>query len=244
MLGLEHIVFMLVSFKLIALVARRFKDASQRQISFFIKFFAVVMAMFDPIYWVWEFYHFGRLDLSTTLPLYFCSLCWMSMPFVAFTRRESLVNRVALSYICTLNVIMGTLGLVFNVYLNSYSILSFVPIRSLIYHVFMILIPAVLWSSGYYRPQKRDLRLFFIPVVILYIPAAITHIMFGWDYCYMNGGKGTTVEIFSSVMPRGLFIVTMFVFLYTISCLFFFFPYFAYEKIRKNREGLEEIYYR
>ncbi len=242
MLGLQHITFMLISFIFILIVAFKFKNNNKRQINFFIKFFTIVMLLFDPIYWFWEIYNFGKINIATSLPLYYCSLCWICMPFIAFTKPNSKVNRTALSYICTLNILMGIFGLVFNVYLNRYPLFSFVPIRSLIYHVFMLLIPAVLWISGYYRPKKSDLKLFFIPVLLLAIPCIITNILYGWDYCYIGGGIGTPIAIFSKILPKPIFIICMYAFLYSAGVMLFFVPYFTYAKIKRNKESLEKVY--
>lgn len=104
---------------------------------------AVLMLFFDPIYWLWELRHFGVLNPATTLPLYLCSLFWLLLPPAMFARHDTF-RQMACAAVCTLGLMCGVFGLVFNVYLNQYPFLSFVPVRSLLYHIMMILVPTAM----------------------------------------------------------------------------------------------------
>ncbi len=187
----------------------------------FIKFWAVAILFFDPVYWIWEARTFGSLNFATTLPLYLCSLFWMLLPVAAFAK-PGLLKRIALSNICTIGILCGIFGIVFNVYLNVHHFLSFVPLRSLLYHLIMVFVPSLLWASGYYRPKALDSLLCFIPIAVLLIPCLLLNRLFGWDYCYTAGGIGTPLEHLSSHLPRSIFLIILFLGLLLINWLIFY----------------------
>lgn len=203
------------------------KGKSKRQIELFLKIAAIVVLFFDPLYWFWELKTFGKFDFATTLPLYLCSLFWMLMPIAAFCK-DGVLRRIAISNICTVCLLFGAFGIVCNVYLDRYPLFAFVPMRSLLYHVIMVVVPSVMWTSGYFRPRSKDCILGFIPVLVLLIPCLVLNKIFGWDYCYTGGGIGTPLEILSSHMPRlafllilfgGIFLIILFAFYFkTIKC--------------------------
>lgn len=70
-----------------------------------------------------------------------------------FARREW-IRQTASATVCTVGMLGGVFGLVFNIYVGQYPFFSFVPLRSLLYHAMMILVTAAMWASGYYRPGR------------------------------------------------------------------------------------------
>lgn len=218
-----HIGFMVFTAAAVFYISLKLKNSPTDYIEKFLKISALIMLLFDPIYWAWEYINFGKLELSTTLPLYICSLFWILLPFAAFSKNE-LVKRIAMSNICTVGAIGGILGIFFNVYLDRYPFFSFVPIRSLLYHFMMILVVSVLWSSKYYTPQIKDTFLCFVPVLTLLVPCIAANAMFGWDYCYTNGGKGTPLEILSKSMPKGAFLFLLYATMFVVINIVFYLP--------------------
>ena len=146
------------------------------------------------------------------------------MPFAAFGKHGGITQRIATSCICTIGVIGGILGMAFNVYLIDQPFFSFVPMRSLIYHMLMLIVPVVLWSSKYYKPKLLDAILFYIPVLVLLVPAYFLNVKFGWDYCYLNGASGTPLELITKHMPRGTFNFSLYFAMYLSSVSLFFMP--------------------
>ena len=224
MFSQEHILFMLIEFMVVAALCYWLHALPKEKIKKLLACTALVVLCFDPAYWLWEYRFFGAFRWETTLPLYFCSLFWLLMPIAAFSKKQGFMWRSALSCICTLCLVAGVFGTVFNVHLNAYPFWSFVPLRSLLYHFFMIAVPAVLWTSRYYQPQPRDLILFFVPVAVLFLPCAVLDGLFGWDYCYLNGGIGTPLELISRGLPRPVFALILYVFLYLVVGAIFYIP--------------------
>ena len=183
--------------------------ASSASVERFLRYCAAAALAFDPAYWIWELRSFGQLDLSRTLPLYLCSLFWLLFPLALFARRESL-RQMARATICTMGMLGGVFGLVFNVYLSQYPFFSFVPVRSLLYHMLMVLAASVMWAGGFYRPQSEDRWRCFYPVAALVGICLVCNRFFGWDYCYTGGGLGTPLERLSGPLPLGLFLLILY----------------------------------
>lgn len=207
------------------LTVRWASGATRSQVERVLKVCAVLAVCFDPAYWVWEVRRFGQIDPATTLPLYLCSLFWLLLPVAVFARRE-LLRQMAAATVCTTGLLGGVLGLVFNVYLDRYPFFSFVPVRSLLYHLLMVLTACILWASGYYRPQSRDRLLCFVPVAALVGVSLALNRLFGWDYCYTAGGPGTPFARLSAVLPRGLFLAVLYGGLLLLIQVLFYRPFF------------------
>ena len=195
MFQLPHLIVLAVTAALIPVVWRRASRLDQAAAARYVKVCALLAVLFDPVYWVWEIRSFGSIDPATTL--------------AAFAR-EGIVRQTAAASLCTIVMLCGVLGLVFNVYLNHYPFFSFVPLRSLLYHMLMILVPTGMWASGYYRPQPRDRFLFFIPVLLLVAVSLPLNRLYGWDYCYTAGGTGTPLALLSARMPKIFFLLLLY----------------------------------
>lgn len=204
-----HLILILITFISVPLAADFIINQGDKLVDQCLKILAIVLLFFDPVYWGWEWMNFGKLNIETTLPFYLCSLFWILMP-IAVYGKPGFVKRAALSNIATVGLFCGILGFVFNTHLNIYPIGSFVPVRSLLYHYFMIFVPVLLWKSGYYKPESGDEILAFIPVCLILIPGGIMNYLYGFDYGYTGGGIGTPLIHISSRMPRPLFLLGLY----------------------------------
>lgn len=209
MFSLNHILFMLGTFLSTYYISNWLKDKSVDFVDKYMKFFTVVVLAFDPIYWIWEWNTYGGVDLSTTLPLYICSLFWIMLPLAVFSKNEAL-KRSAMSNICSVGFLGGVFGLVFNTHLNYHPFFSFVPMRSLLYHFLMILISMTMLSTGYYKVKSGDANLAFIPFMLILIPSVLLNLAYGWDYCFTGGGIGTPLESISSLVSRPTYFVMLY----------------------------------
>ena len=204
-----HIAVLVCTALFTVLACRWARSAPREAVARWLRVGAVAVLLFDPAYWLWEVGSFGRINPATSLPLYLCSLFWLLLPPAVFARRNWL-GQMAASAVCTVGLLGGVFGLVFNIYLNRYPFLSFVPVRSLLYHMLMVLVPAVMWSSGWYRPRREDRYRCFVPVAALVGVCLVLNRLFGWDYCYTAGGVGTPLEKLSGVLPGGLFLLVLY----------------------------------
>lgn len=194
---------------LVAWIVIKGKTWEEKKVIRWLKVCALAVLLFDPAYWFWEARTAGRLDPSTTLPFYLCSLFWMLLPAAVFAKSDRL-RQTATAAVCTVCLLCGVFGLTFNIYLDHYPFFSFVPLRSLLYHMMMILVPTAMWATGYYRPRPEDRYGCFLPVGLLLSVCLVLNRLFGWDYCYTAGGLGTPLERVSAVLPKGLFLLVLY----------------------------------
>lgn len=206
MFGPAHILVILATAVLLPPTCAAARRAAPETVVRCLKGCAVAALFFDPAYWVWEVRTSGSIDFATALPLYLCSLFWLLLPMALFARREW-IRQTASATVCTVGMLGGVFGLVFNIYVGQYPFFSFVPLRSLLYHAMMILVTAAMWASGYYRPRPADRYRCFLPVAMLVGVSLVLNSLFGWDYCYTAGGIGTPLERLSAVVPRGIFLL-------------------------------------
>lgn len=222
MFSLPHIIIIIFTAILVPIYCNHLKNCDRAHIDNFFKVSAVCSVMLLCIYWVWEYIEIGFFHWETTLPLYLCSLFAFCLPIAVFTDKKSFINRIALSNAATMGFAGGVLGLIFNVYLDMHPFFSFVPLRSLSYHIVMILVSTALWATKYYRPKKGDEYLCFIPLLILMIPAIALRIAYGWNYLYTANMDGTPIAFLNKYIPNPVLFIALYSFLWFCLRLIFF----------------------
>lgn len=216
MLGIEHITYMGVIL-IITIILHKLIKRNNIDFDKYLKYTAVISLFLDPIYWVWEYFTYGYFSFDTTLPLYICSLFWMVYPIVAFSKKRGNLYRSALSSLLTIVFFGAILGMVFNTHIGNYGFWHFRVQMSLFYHSLMMISITLIWTSGYYKFESRDRYLFPIPLLLLMIPSYIVDSLYGYDYCYFNGGKGTVLQYFSDFLGIPLFVIVFYTILFTIA---------------------------
>ncbi len=209
MLGIKHIIYMFFVL-VITFVLHKMVKSNKINFDKFLKVSAIIAVCLDPLYWVWEYIQFGYLDAKITLPLYICSLFWYLTPIIAFSKKRGIIYRMALSCLSTVVYFGAILGMVLNNHLNNYSFWHFIPQRSLFYHALMFWVITIIWSSGYYKVGKKDNVYFMAPLFALLVPAYIVDKMYGYDYCYFNGGSGTAMDFFIDKLGMPLFLTVLY----------------------------------
>lgn len=221
MFSIAHLSLIALTAITVPLLSKYIIHGGSDKVESTLKFLAIAILFFDPAYWIWEWVHFGHFDIETTFPFYICSLFWILMPIAIFAK-EGVLKRSALANISTVGLMSGILGFVLNTHVGVYPILSFVPMRSLLYHYIMIFVPVLTWKSGYYKPAAGDQKLAFIPVLLILIPGIIMNLLYGFDYGYTGGGQGTPLTLLSDWMPRPLFLLVIYSGLYFLMGILFY----------------------
>lgn len=170
----------------------------------------LIMFCFDPMYWFWEVKTYGEMNLATSLPLYICSLYLFMLPVGLLLPKGNVFKQMALANLATVGLLGGIFGMVFNTYVGIYDFFSFVPLRSLIYHLLMIVTSTILWTTGYYKPTSKDRILSLLPLYGLLLVCIKLNGKFGWDYCYTSGGIGTPFAAISGRMPMPMFLLLLY----------------------------------
>lgn len=221
MLSLPHLILILLTIVSVYLITNHYSKADDQQVHKLMKVIAITILFFDPAYWIWEYMTYGSFNWATTFPFYLCSLFWILMPFATFLKPSNL-KQIALSNIATIGLISGILGFVLNYHIDVHGIVSFVGIRTLLYHYLMILTSVLIWRTKYYQPQPGDQIRAMIPVLLILIPGIILNLLYGYDYGYTAGGQGTPLTIISSVLPKPIFLFMLYLSLFGLVWFIFY----------------------
>ncbi len=197
-----------------------------------LKIMAIIAVILDPIYWVWQYRHNGFVDTEVSLPLYACSLFVFLLPIIAFSKKKATLYRASLSCITTIVYYGAILGLLLNYHLNEVPFFHFIVQHSLFYHSLMFVSITLMWSTGYYKVKKSDRRLFYIPLLILMIPAYIVDKIYSYDYLYFNGGEQSYMGYFSQNMGMPLFLLVLYGGIF-LSLYFFLTVVFKFQNRKK-----------
>ena len=240
--NLAHILVIVIGVLSIVALCIIFRKTEHKNVKRVLSVVAVISLILDPIYWIWEYVVSGGVDIKGSLPLYYCSLFYMVLPFAIWCKNEK-VKQTALAYLATFNLIAGLMGLIINTNLNVYPVWSFVGVRSLVYHLLMIFTSVFIWTTKYYTFNIHHTYSFLIPIIALFIPALIVDLNYGADYFYLNGGVGTPISIVSSKMPQAVYIFVLYFAILVLVNLIFYLPliikHFKNRKVYESDEGIE-----
>ncbi len=209
MFGLGHFAYMILTL-VITLIFHILIKKGKINFDKMLKVLAIITVFLDPIYYVWQYVNYGFVDASVSLPLYACSLFIFLLPIVAFSKKKSSLYRASLSCMSTVVYYGAILGIVLNYHLNEEPFFHFIVQHSLFYHFMMFLSISLIWSTGYYKVQKKDRWLFYLPLLIQMVPAYIVDKIYGYDYLYFNGGKESAMGFFSESMGIPLFLIVLY----------------------------------
>lgn len=174
----------------------------------FFQVVAILSLSLDPIYWAWELMVVGKIDIAISLPFYICSLYCILLPIAVFPK-QGRCKRAAMSCLCTVCMMAGIAGLVFNYHWDE-PFFSFLTLHSVIYHIIMILVVSMLWATKYYTPQREDRYLFAIPMVLMVLIALPLNWIYGWGYCFTDGGANTPFVYLSDHVPQLVFLAILY----------------------------------
>lgn len=221
--SIGHILFIVLGIIFVVLFGFLLRNLERKTMDKIMKILACTMPLFDIVFWIWELIVTKTINIKSSLPLYYCSLFYMTLPFAAFCKNE-FVKQTCLAYLATMNAIAGLMGLIINTNLSYYPVFSFVGLRTMLYHITMLFVSSLIWFTKYYKPKILDTITFVIPILIMFIPAYIVDIYAKADYLYLNGGINTPIEIISSKIPHILYIFTLLVTIILVVNIIFYIP--------------------
>lgn len=132
MLNLAHILIIIFGLLAIVVACVLLRNLAHKKVEKILLVCAIIGLLIDPIYWIWELCTTGTLHFEQTLPLYFCSLFYMTLSTGVFFKNKE-IKQICFSYLATFNIFSGLMGLILNNNLNHYSVFSFVGIRTLFF---------------------------------------------------------------------------------------------------------------
>lgn len=212
-----HIAYIVLVYVLGFAVSYLLRKTKHERITLFIKVFSVLMVLFEITKISWESYYditTGRgFNYEGLLPVYTCSLFIYTMLAAAWGKGK--VREASLSFITTIGLLYGAIGVVYCNGLNFYPFWTFGAFYSLFFHAAMFVTGVFLLMTGYKKLEWKDVLISFIPIALLAVIAIPIDYILKVDYMLVYSGGGVPVyeDIASKLGEKGLR------FLYTILML-------------------------
>lgn len=203
-----HITYIVLVYVMGVLVSYLLRKTRHERISVLLKALSIVMVLLEVCKISWESYY----DITTgrgfnyfgLLPVYTCSLFMYTLLVAAWGRGKA--REASLSFITTIGLLYGAIGVVYCNGLNFYPFWTFGAFYSLMFHSVMFLTGVFLLMTGYKELQWRDVPLSFIPIALLALVAIPINYAIGSDYMliYSGGGVPLYEDLAASLAERGL----------------------------------------
>lgn len=210
----QHLCFIVLVFVLTFAASYLLRKTKREKIDVFLKIFSICMVFHEVSKLCWESYY----DITTgagfnwggLLPLYTCSLFIYTLLAAAWCGGKA--KEYALSFITTVGLLYGGVGVVYCNGLNFYPFWTFGAFYSLFFHASMFSIGVFLLVTGYKRLEWRDVFRSFVPIVLLALIAVpVNYILndslkIGADYMLLYSGDGVPLyqDLSGQLAEKGL----------------------------------------
>ncbi len=188
----SHIVFIALVYFLAFFVSYLLRNAKHERITVFLKVLSIIMVLHEASKISWESYYditTGRgFNKEGLLPLYTCSLFIYTLLATAWGRGRA--RECSLSFITTVGLLYGAIGVVYCNGLNFYPFWTFGAFYSLFFHATMFATGVFLLVTGYKKLEWKDALRAFIPIVLLSLLAIPVDYTYGADYMLLYSGGG------------------------------------------------------
>lgn len=188
----EHIVFIALAYVLTLLLCWVFRRARHERIDVGLKVLSIAIALLEATKITWESYYdittgrgFNRYGL---LPIYTCSLFIYALLVAAWTKGKP--REYCLSFITTISLLYGAVGVVYCNGLNFYPFWTFGAFYSMFFHTAMFATGVFLLATRYKALEWKDSLRAMVPVLILAAVAIPVNHFLGSDYMMIYSGSG------------------------------------------------------
>lgn len=203
-----HIVYIVLVYIGAFAVSYLLRRTRHDKMTRFLRTLSVFVLLFEITKISWESYYdvttgrgFNKIGL---LPLYTCSLYIYTMLAAAWCKGGA--RKAALSFLTTISLLYGAVGVVYCNGLNYYPFWTFGAFYSLFFHSAMFITGVFLLMTGYKKLEWRDVLLSFIPILLISAVAIPVDYILGADYMMVYSGSGVPLyePLAASLAARGL----------------------------------------
>ncbi len=200
--SIPHIIFIILSLILVPTICILLRKTDHNKILIFLKIFSIVMVVLELTKIFWESYW----DISTgrgfnyggILPLYTCSLFIYCLLFSAWGKGKP--KDFSLTYIGTISMLSGLIGLIQCNGLNWYPFWTFGAFYSMFFHLSMFAVGTFILVTGYKKLEWKDIIFGWIPMLFLALAALPANYEYGADYMQIYEGSG--IPLFSTLSDK------------------------------------------
>ncbi len=204
----EHIVFIVLIYTLTFFVSFLLRRTKRERIDVGLKILSVAMVLLETAKISWESYYditTGRgFNYGGLLPIYTCSLFIYTLLVAAWTRGKA--REYCLSFITTISLLYGAIGVVYCNGLNYYPFWTFGAFYSLFFHSTMFAVGVFLLAAGYKKLDWIDSLRAMIPTLLLACVAVPVNHFLQSDYMMIYSGSGVPIYegLAASLAGKGL----------------------------------------
>lgn len=178
-----------------------FRKVNHKKVGIFLKVMSIAIVVAEVTKITWESYYditTGRgFNFGGILPLYTCSLFIYTALIAAWGKGKA--KEYSLSFIGTINMMSGAIGVVYCNGLNYYPFWTFGAFYSMFFHSAMFFTGFFIIVAGYKKLDWADIWKGWVPMVILAVVAIPVNYALKVDYMQIYEGSG--VPLYSSLAP-------------------------------------------
>ena len=214
--SLNHIIYIILVLLIAPIVCILLRNVSHKKLDIYFKVLSIFMIVFEITKITWESYY----DIKTgqgfnyggLLPLYTCSLFIYTLFCASWFKGK--VRDYSLSFITTIGMASGIIGVIYCNGLNYYPFWTFGAFYSLIFHSTMFITGLLMLITRYKKLQTEDIFYGWIPIVILSVISIPVNYAFHSDYMQIHEGSSVPLlenlgKVMISNNLRPIFIMIM-----------------------------------
>ena len=208
MFSIPHIIFIVLAFVGVGLIIAFGRKIKKEYAGIYLKIMSFVVLILEITKVTWETYY----DIKTgagfnvigIIPVYTCSLYIYTTIIAAWTKGK--VQDVCLSFLTTVSLLTGIIGVIYCNGLNFYPFWTFGGFYSLFFHLSMFFTGSFLLATKYKKLEWIDCLKAWIPILILSIVAIPLNYVYGADYMqlYEGGGVPLYSTLAATLASKGL----------------------------------------
>ncbi len=214
--GVEHIIYIILAYISVVLLGIFLRNVNHKKFNTFLKVLSICVLVLEITKITWESYFditTGRgFNYGGILPLYTCSLFIYTLLIAAWSKGKA--REVSLSFLATISMLSGAIGVVQCNGLNWYPFWTFGAWYSLIFHYLMFVVGVLILTTRTKVLKWKDIVISWIPMVILSVIASPANYAYGADYMQIYEGSGVPLfsslaEVMAAANLRPLFTIIM-----------------------------------
>lgn len=189
-----HIVYIFLAVVSVVIFSILFRNAEHKKIDIFLKVLSIFMAVMEIVKITWE----SSWDIKTgrgfnyggLLPLYTCSLFIYTLLIVAWGKKGSVWREYSLSFIGTIGLLCGFIGVIYCNGLNWYPFWTFGAWYSLMFHYLMFATGVFVLATRFKKLEWKDIFRGWVPMLFLAFFSIPACYEYGADYMSIYSGDG------------------------------------------------------
>lgn len=185
LLGIQHLIFTLISIILVVLLIFIFRHSNKDKVRWWLQITFYIVLVLEILKIIWNLTIRDEHSPNNWVPLYFCSLYIFALPMSAFGRKH--IKLMGDSFLL-FGGVAG--GLAFILYPSSslpiFPLLQVLTLHSLIFHVLLVSTSIIIIITRYYQPKFKDIWLYLIFTTGMSIITFFVNLIFDLNLMFIS----------------------------------------------------------